>query len=214
MAWLAEASYENTELSDDASAEGWEIVDKYKSKKTGFHAVLFENKVTGEHVLGFAGTDPSFHDYYTDVVQGLGVWTGQYKQAIDLAAKLKQQYPNLRLTGHSLGGGLASAASIINRIAGTVTFNAAGVHPWTVSRYNSMPLGDAPGLITAFRVKGEFLSSSQDGWWLFGLPIVEPDGVGTTFWLDGTMWDPFTKHGMDNIHKGLKSIYMHKELKL
>lgn len=104
MSELATASYDKEELSESMKQSGWKPKRLYHDYKDGFHAVLFENAKTGEYVLGFAGTEPdSFWDIWADIVQGLGLPTSQYKKAIDLAAKLKQDYPNLRLTGHSLG---------------------------------------------------------------------------------------------------------------
>lgn len=218
MAELATASYPDSKLSDKAKAAGWSAVREYHDDLNGFNAVLFRNAKTGEVVLGFAGTDSS-GDIIANGKQGVGLSDSQYNHAIALAGALKKQFPNLRVTGHSLGGGLASAAALVNRIGDTVTFNAAGVHPWTVSRHGASP-SDAPGLIRSFRVTGEFLSSSQDGHWPLGkslispagsaaadsLSAIMPDGVGTSYWLQSTGIHPGEKHGMSHIQEGLNRI--------
>lgn len=216
MGDLASASYEDATLSKAAKDLGWSKVREFRNDETGFNAVLFVNHKTGETVLGFAGT--TFKDPRDLIVangrQGLGFRDRQYEQAIQLTAQLKKKFPNLRLTGHSLGGGLASAAAIVNRVGDTVTFNAAGLHPSTVRRYK-MDLSNATGLIRAFRVKGEILSTAQDA----RLPIPKevqnavlhgqtisdpmPNGVGTNYWLDSGSGSTVDQHGMDHVQKGL-----------
>jgi hypothetical protein len=211
MGDFANASYEDQGLSKRGKDLGWSKVREFRNDQTKFNAALFVNHRTGEAVLGFAGTDfTQGGDLVANGRQALGFADRQYEQAIQLSAELKKKFPNLRLTGHSLGGGLASAAAIVNRIGGTVTFNAAGVHPSTVSRHK-MNLSNAPGLISAFRVKGEVLSSSQDGG--RELPVLSPagflishqmpNGVGTNYWLDSGSGNFVTKHYMEHIQNGL-----------
>src|SRR5690606_7883705 len=56
-----------------------------------------------------------------------------------------------KLTGHSLGGGMASAASTVNSIAADV-FNAAGVRPLSILQDDGSPIvpgGPAPDLSRA-----------------------------------------------------------------
>jgi hypothetical protein len=48
----------------------------------------------------------------------------QYQQAASLAIRMKAKYPNLKMTGHSLGGGLATMAAKVTGSDATV-FNAA-----------------------------------------------------------------------------------------
>ncbi len=78
---------------------------------------------------------------------------------------------NTYIAGHSLGGGLASAASIMSGFH-AYTFNAAGLHPGTV--YNSPHLPNAAQLIDSYRVDYDILSWGQwvPGWlnYVFGTP--------------------------------------------
>jgi type VI secretion system secreted protein VgrG len=64
-------------------------------------------------------------------------------------------------TGHSLGGGLASAAAVVTGRS-AVTFNAAGLNERTVERF----LGAAPSMtnenIQAYYVVGDAVSLLQD----------------------------------------------------
>ncbi len=90
---------------------------------------------------------------------------------------------NTYIAGHSLGGGLASAASLMSGFH-AYTFNAAGLHEETVAGMN---LGNAGVLIDAFQVDYDILSWGQyhRGWltWLFGNDNI-PQAVGTSHILD------------------------------
>lgn len=106
-------------------------------------------------------------DYLANnVPQGLGLRADYYDRAMD-AARLLQRQPGLdfEITGHSLGGGIASAAGAVTGVQ-TTTFNAAGLHPNTAARYvqeNGGAVHDARATITAFQVNGDVLTDSQTG---------------------------------------------------
>ena len=86
----------------------------------GFGAVLYRDYITGENQFSLAlrGTDapPSvdgWADWINNLQQGLGLVAEQYLAAMELADELRTLVPflnnHLIVTGHSLGGGLASA---------------------------------------------------------------------------------------------------------
>ena len=104
------------------------------------------------------------------------------------------QGKQVTFVGHSLGGGLATAAAaVFQRPA--VTFNAAGVHPWTVSEHGRGTLDNINQLVDAFRVQGEFLSTIQDSWSVTGLLM--PNSQGTAYWLAANPAHSFaTRHKM------------------
>ena len=100
------------------------------------------------YVLAFAGTEASYQDIMVDMIQGIGLsgnewmkYTGYLKQ-YEPAMKLGYHFSDAltdsgarpRMTGHSLGGGLASAASIAAHSFAVPanTFNAAGLHKNTI----------------------------------------------------------------------------------
>ena len=81
----------------------------------GFKAIIYQDFITGgddQYVLAFAGTD-DVDDILEDIWQGVGLYSGQYAAAIAIGQALSPIIGtnNLIATGHSLGGGLASAAS-------------------------------------------------------------------------------------------------------
>ncbi len=124
----------------------------------GFKAML--RNIGGQWYCGFAGTDTKRgfgafgRDMWNNIRQGFGFSSPQHKQAMDLARAVRWATGgNVIFSGHSLGGGLAGAASRETG-ARAITFNAAGLHPWTVP-------GNAPGDIQNHRIRGEVLSTIQ-----------------------------------------------------
>ncbi|MFM7868067.1 MAG: hypothetical protein ACKPHU_27960, partial [Planctomycetaceae bacterium] len=125
----------------------------------------------------------------------------QYKDAMlladDLGTGLKARGASVRSTGHSLGGGLASAASVGSswQPMPANTFNAAGLHENTVTfrldgilsprvpltpeafdRYATELAGT--GIVNAFTTKYDPLTFAQENLW--GLPLVQsiPKAIG------------------------------------
>src|SRR3546814_8628740 len=99
----------------------------------GFDAALYRD-ARGAVGVAYAGSD-EWQDWPHNLRQGLGLQDIQDEQAIALADEANRAFGNnVILTGQSLGGGLAAAASMANEIP-TVTFNAAGVHDKTLERH-------------------------------------------------------------------------------
>jgi hypothetical protein len=102
----------------------------------GFRVALYRDyaSVGAPFVLAFAGTNDSA-DAIEDIVQALGDVGTQYPAAMQIAVALTAvdaiDDVGIRTTGHSLGGGLASAASVASGITAN-TFNAAGLHENTL----------------------------------------------------------------------------------
>jgi len=99
----------------------------------GFHAEIYQKEGTKEYVLAFRGTDDLRDWVKGNIPQGLGISTTQYSNAINLIQQFKETCKDcsISITGHSLGGGLASAAGVVSELP-TYTFNAAGVHENTI----------------------------------------------------------------------------------
>ena len=119
----------------------------------GFAAALY--KIGGHYYLVFRGTQGgSLRNWWANLRQALGFRSSQYDQAVELAkAVYKKLGGNVTFVGHSLGGGLASAAAFATG-GRAITFNAAGLH----SRYRT----GVPGEIRAHYIRGDPLSVLQD----------------------------------------------------
>lgn len=112
-------------------------------------------------VIAFKGTDPgNYQDLLADVSQSRGWKSDYYKRAVELTKKVSAATGgNVKATGHSLGGGEASAAAIVTGIQAT-TFNPAGVHENTVALYKKTR---AQGKhVVDYIVEGEILNGAQD----------------------------------------------------
>lgn len=101
-----------------------------------------------------------------NIPQGLGLRTDYYDRAMDTAVLLKNQ-PGFQfeIAGHSLAGGMASAASAVTGVEAT-TFNAAGLHPNTAQRYateHGLTVYNPRDSVSAYQVGGEMLTDGQTG---------------------------------------------------
>jgi|GEM_PF-4520722 len=121
----------------------------------GLKAMVYQDYITGEaqYVLAFAGTDDNmwvleFADWANNIEQGLGWSAPQYTAAMEIGDVLGKVLgvSELTVTGHSLGGGLASAAAVVSG-ARAQTFNAAGLHIYTLYErdIDDVPLKNANG---------------------------------------------------------------------
>ena len=181
------------------------------STGNGFDAAIYQN-AQGQYVVAYRGTDDwglsNSGDANDNGLQGLGFevdQTSQYSDAIALAQRAEQVFGdgNVVVTGHSLGGGLASAASIATGATG-VTFNAAGLSNNTLEQ----TLGQNPnaarqtladnGQIRRYAVNGDPLTAAQED--LATLPVVgsPPNAVGHALRIDapaGLGFDLAALHG-------------------
>lgn len=114
---------------------GGNDIDIWGGDDRGLDFSLFEHKDTGDMVLAFRGTEPlSVEDWIEDIKQAFGSGK-QYENAVELAKSLnkkaKKQKKTLRIAGHSLGGGLATAAALATGCE-AIVINAAGVSEDTI----------------------------------------------------------------------------------
>ncbi len=195
-AQIADAAYKGR--TDKLNLDNWKKLWEYDHEESGFRAVLFGNTKTGKVVLSFAGTKASdlTGDWKANVCQGIGLKSKQYELATATAAEFKKRFGDrLEIVGHSLGGGLASAAALIYEVPAT-TFNPAGVHLATVARHGKNRSA-AEDLIVVYRVRGEILTTLENGRGPIGQLM--PDSIGKTHSLCGRMRDPVTLHGMAEV---------------
>ena len=189
-----------SEVSAEQLAEMGIDASLFEDKDSGFKAKLYTRDADGpggnapEYILVFSGVngEGSAKDILRDVANGLQVVpTEQFEQAIALATHLKERGALTDITGMSLGGGLAAAASVATGVEAT-TFNALGVHEAILARYGySASDARLEGQITNIRIDGDWLTSVQEEgrvagkWWEEWLtgPITAPaaalpDAVG------------------------------------
>jgi hypothetical protein len=143
----------------------------------GLKAMIYQDYITGEdqYVLSFGGTDDKiweleFNDWLNNIKQGLGWSAPQYTAAMAIGDELGDLLgqAHLIVTGHSLGGGLAAAAALVANVRAD-TFNAAGLHEYTLydRDQNDAPLLDPageyvelyPGAAARYPAAGNFINA-------------------------------------------------------
>jgi hypothetical protein len=178
----------------------------------GFKAAMYRDFVSQRYIVAFAGTElTDFEDileniWQANILQNEQPFTPQYTEAMRIAdeirklqgrkvtlqgklipqAEAKDDDPLLEFifTGHSLGGGLASAASVVSGMR-AVTFNAAGLHENTLN--NASPdsqqgalvrfSDNGAGLIRTIYTDHDILTQLQDLFHHHSLPIPKAIGV-------------------------------------
>lgn len=245
----------NVYTPEAGSPEGWKNIsnDKDALAKYGlkpsdletrgseFRAQMYEpdDRVFGtdmKPVVAFKGTTPtSGEDWNNNVRQGLNMESPYYQKAVKIGNRLDEMGSDVEITGHSLGGGMASAASRASGVPAT-TFNAAGLNPATVARYGGIP---QESNITAYQVDGEVLTGLQEqglkgtlaaagagflaggplgavlgGLAKIGLSAGMDDAVGDRRPLPSSGGNPVARHGMDQVISGIESQKSEDQAKL
>lgn len=164
-----------------------------------------------DHIVAFKGTS-SGEDWKNNFQQGVNLHSDYYEQTVNIGKKLEATPANVEIVGHSLGGGMASAASQASGKPAT-TFNAAGLHKKTVARYGGS-VNDSS--ITAYRVKDELLTGLQEPGWksltagfalggikgaaaVFGLGLLMPNAAGEHIQTPKISINPVQGHFMDDV---------------
>ena len=172
---LAHFSYRTDELEpsrvfvevkrngDGVSTTGIDLREIPESdRNSGFCYRLFYNSTIDRYYLCFRGTHNRF-GLLESVKQGIGVTSSAYDKAMSLAYTLVQRTGKDKVVciGHSLGGGLAIAAS---KVAGckSIVFNPANVSDKTVNGFikkmSIVSEYDIDNLALIFTVQGEILT--------------------------------------------------------
>lgn len=164
-----------TEVTDPAELAKLGIrSDMLTPADSEFRAGVFKKNGTGDYSVVFKGTT-SGADWLQNLSQGATGYANYYSRATEIGRRAAggvgyDGVESVKFVGHSLGGGLASAASHATGLPAT-TFNAAGLHLFNRNIFNPPP-------IDAVRVRGEILTTVQSV-----VPIA-PGAVGTPYRLD------------------------------
>lgn len=183
--WIR-ASEHPEKLREFAPKLGWtdaDITAALQPDKSGFRAEVYlpDPKILGagyEPVVAFKGSsgevkvpggtrDTTQEDFLANnFPQSVGMETDYYDRAMRLAKDLQDRGLKYELTGHSLAGGMAAAASAVTGNHAT-TWNAAGLHPETALRFASQNPGaavhDVNKNVISYQVQGELLNNGIQG---------------------------------------------------
>ena len=234
---LADDVYDDTphppagwRVADDAELAKLHLDSKLMEDGRGFRARLYEGP-GGAQVVAFRGSSTR-EDWINDARQAGGLPTSSYRAALAVgrAVALSSDRDGVSFTGHSLGGGLASTAAVASGRPAD-TFNASGLSRPTLAQALSINSGahaGGPGRVEAYYVRGEVLSTLQDGGdrvvgsvlgGLFGpagaalgAGVDAPSAYGQRIALDEVApagagflkaHDPVAMHGMGWVERGL-----------
>jgi RHS repeat-associated protein len=132
------------------------------SSDDGYKAALFERTINGvtQYTMAFAGTEEFLKDGINDLLQVIGE-SPQYADAVEDAKTLSQAVgrTNAIYVGHSLGGGLAIAATLATG-SNSITFNPAWVSEDTMDALSLKKSGHIDNYI----IRGEILDWAQKRW--------------------------------------------------
>jgi hypothetical protein len=170
-----------------------------------------------KYVVAFRGTEGK-SDWIANAQQAFGKSSDHYSKALNIGQQIAiSGNQNVTLTGHSLGGGLASATAIASG-QDAITFNAAGLSDATIRNANQIRTNAGvanAGKVDAYFIRGEVLSGLQDGGdrvvgallgGIIGAAVVDaPEAYGNRIGLDGNRpsdvrWyqdNPVSRHGMN-----------------
>lgn len=209
MAALANASYEP---GIEEPVPGWCAISRDEqsrmgitpshldNRKSGFLANVYTND-RGGYVVAMAGTDAgSLADHTTNARQYAGLPASQYDQARELTRLVVEARGtgNVAVTGHSLGGSLASTAALAHGLQ-AVVFNAAPVHNNQLGDPAQDRAAGISGQVRHYEMPGEFLghlrrSPSQNR----GLPGVQMTLTSSHGRVDPASFTaPLALHSMD-----------------
>ncbi|MDR2757453.1 MAG: hypothetical protein LBC20_17300 [Planctomycetaceae bacterium] len=165
-ALIAESVYKLIDLADAGmpAASPKQIQEIFGSsdvlfhEDNGFHAKLYCDIRSNQFILGFGGTTfDNINDWITNINQFLGQKSEHYIQGIELVNKIRDNYiDKIIVTGHSLGGGIATVTAITRKLNSYV-FNPPAIHINTLEKLDCLNLTSAENRIKRFVVSGEIL---------------------------------------------------------
>lgn len=203
----------------DAASSGWQRQDPEQLKsrfpelsdavfsdpQTGFGAALFKAD-DGSFVLAYENTQEMV-DWGQNVLQGVGMTgkesqaTSQYQQAMDLATQVKAVVGDeLVLTGHSLGGGLASAAAIASSTPAYV-YNGAGLSKETQKIIGEELVDQNFHQVVNVNDTRDFLNNLNGN---MQHTTLGGESIGSIYWIDHShkqnpSLNVVENHGMENM---------------
>lgn len=163
------------DLFTDSSSIQEEIVSESDKFQFGVYHDLFSEK----YLIAFAGTDPiqPMH-WINNIRQWAGLNAEMYERGVELLGRLKYcQRERVLLTGHSLGGGIATMAAIVHKVK-AIVFNPPGIHVNTLAHYD-VDTDNADSFVQRFVVRGEILDLINH------IPLTQIKTIGTTQKIEG-----------------------------
>jgi len=138
--WLAERGVTRIAATDPDAVRRSMVrsIDSLCSATPGLKACVFFDSLRGKYIVGFAGTEPQSADIITDIDGAFSISEPQNAAAISVVESVAAMISRregvtsgvaksmMELTGHSLGGRLASVGAILHGVD-AVVYNPANI---------------------------------------------------------------------------------------
>lgn len=130
-----------------------------RNDSTGFRAALYRSDRDGRIILVARDTQPhSLVDWQTNIDNGRGLDTDQYKAMRNLSGILTKKGVPFDVAGYSKGGGLAQEAGLMSPNSKVYVFNSAGLPEQSVVRTGAKSFESLQSRTSAFSSEGDFLT--------------------------------------------------------
>ncbi|WP_326523466.1 PAAR domain-containing protein [Sphingomonas sp.] len=134
-----------------------EMLTPPASEESNFHARVYRREHPPGYTIAYRGTQMTeMADWQSNAQQGVGMRSDHYDRALAVGGLAAASGEDVSFTGHSLGGGMASAAAVSTGRPAT-TYNSAGLSQATVGGYDE---NSAP--VEAYYTPRDPLSGVQD----------------------------------------------------
>jgi len=149
----------NRELGIDPNSPGAIKPSDLEDRTTGYRAAMYRDEATGRNILVARDTDPSsLVDWKTNIENGAGIQTDQYKSISELSRKLHQNGVPFDAAGYSKGGGLAQQAGLMSPDSNVYVFNSAGLNDNSLQWAGQSSFDSLTSRTRAFSAEGDFLT--------------------------------------------------------
>jgi len=174
-ALVADAVYGNKDLNDcglplATSEQNDEIFTEESeglrelrhNNSNGLYAQIYYDERSNRFILGFRGTEPlNIGDWLANGRQFFGHKAKHYQQGVQLVQHIRpDRLERVILTGHSLGGGVAPLAAVVQKIP-SIVFNPPNIHVENLKKnmteFNEDDILAIAKKIERFVVAGELL---------------------------------------------------------
>lgn len=133
--------------------------DQLRNDDTGFRAAVYQSDSDGRYILVPRDTQPdSLADWQTNIENGRGEDTDQYRTMRELTGTLAQNPVPFDISGYSKGGGLAQEGGLMSSASSVYVFNSAGLNDASLKRTGQSSFDSLASRTTAFSAQGDFLT--------------------------------------------------------
>lgn len=200
----AREAAQKAKLSEDAyngsgAPAGYTRLETYRDVESGMAAVLYRDDYTQKITIAYRGSEMGDADWITNEQIGTNQVPKQAKRALEYVKSVQTRYPNaeIDLTGHSLGGTLATMAGLYTGLE-TTNFDALGINRKMLKEVRQAIKADGGDRkdwkihakdIDNYHMKGEFVGDS-DGDMDAGTYGMNNRLYGDVFYLTDEHWNP------------------------